>query len=339
MSSAMSAEMEHLLSRVSRSFYLTIRALPSRVRPQIGLAYLLARTSDTIADTRLVPPELRRESLERLRDAIATAAAGREPGGIVVTTAGHESAMAETPAESVLLRSTGEMLARLRGFPGDDRRMIADVLATITSGQLLDLQRFGNASALRIEALQTDDELDDYTYRVAGCVGEFWTRICRRHIFPRKSLDLELLIRRGISFGKGLQLVNILRDIPKDLRQGRCYIPSTRLRNYALSPESLLNPASMSRFRPLFDCYLLRAEDCLAEGWEYTTTLPWSRPRLRLACAWPILIAVRTLALLRFENVLDERNRVKVSRCAVRRAIIRSLLLYPFPRLWNELFE
>ena len=40
-----------LLQGVSRSFYLTLRVLPGSIRPQIGLAYLLARTTDTIADT------------------------------------------------------------------------------------------------------------------------------------------------------------------------------------------------------------------------------------------------------------------------------------------------
>ena len=61
--------------------------------------------------------------------------------------------------------------------------------------------------------------MDDYTYRVAGCVGEFWTRLCRAHLFPRAVVDDAMLLRDGIRFGKGLQLVNILRDIPADLRR------------------------------------------------------------------------------------------------------------------------
>ena len=40
-----------LLASVSRSFYLTIRILPAKLRGPIGLAYLLARASDTIADS------------------------------------------------------------------------------------------------------------------------------------------------------------------------------------------------------------------------------------------------------------------------------------------------
>ena len=90
------------------------------------------------------------------------------------------------------------------------------MLSTITSGQVLDLRRFGNLNSIesnpngpKIIALETGVELDDYTYRVAGCVGEFWTKICRAHLFPDARLDEKQLISDGIRFGKGLQLVNI----------------------------------------------------------------------------------------------------------------------------------
>ena len=59
-----------LLRDVSRSFYLTLRVLPGKVRAPIGLAYLLARTTDTIADTELVAPEQRLEALQALRERI-----------------------------------------------------------------------------------------------------------------------------------------------------------------------------------------------------------------------------------------------------------------------------
>src|SRR5436189_1188382 len=59
-----------LLRPVSRSFFLTLRVLPGKIRPQIGLAYLLARTTDTIADTELVPEEKRLAALQALRERI-----------------------------------------------------------------------------------------------------------------------------------------------------------------------------------------------------------------------------------------------------------------------------
>ena len=64
------SDFNSLLKATSRSFYLTLRVLPARVRPQIGLAYLLARTTDTIADTELVPVQGRLDALESLRGRI-----------------------------------------------------------------------------------------------------------------------------------------------------------------------------------------------------------------------------------------------------------------------------
>src|SRR6266702_6204994 len=63
-----------LLKGVSRSFYLTLRILPAGMRDPIGLAYLLARAADTIADTSLIPPEQRLALLLALRDQVNGAA-------------------------------------------------------------------------------------------------------------------------------------------------------------------------------------------------------------------------------------------------------------------------
>jgi farnesyl-diphosphate farnesyltransferase len=179
------------------------------------------------------------------------------------------------PAERLLLERIGEALAVLNGLKSSDRKPVCEVLDTITSGQELDLQRFGGASTERIVALNTDAELDDYTYRVAGCVGEFWTRMCRTHVFPHARLDDARLLADGVRFGKGLQLVNILRDLPRDLRQGRCYLPADRLAKAGLSPRDLLDDANEPRLRPLYDELLALAHAHLTAGWAYTCALPW----------------------------------------------------------------
>jgi farnesyl-diphosphate farnesyltransferase len=211
------------------------------------------------------------------------------------------------------------------------------VLDVITGGQELDLRRFAGASAERIVCLRADEELDDYTYRVAGCVGEFWTRICRAHLFPKASLDDSFLLANGVRFGKGLQLVNILRDLPSDLRQGRCYLPAEGLAACGLSPGDLLQPASHSRLRPLYDNLLDRAQAHLLAGWDYTNALPRRSVRVRLACAWPILIGLKTIRLLRCGNPLDSARRIKVSRREVKGMLWRSALCYPFPPAWRGL--
>ncbi len=299
-----------LLERVARSFYLTLRVLPRPVREPLALAYLLARATDSVADTSPLPVARRQELLERMGERIAS-----------LHTAPLELeavAAAQTdPGERELLTRFEALVDRLDHTEPEVRDLIRGVLATILSGQVLDVTRFGAAGPGHLCALETEAELEDYTYRVAGCVGRFWTMLTRTLLFPDYWVDFKLLVERGVRFGQGLQRVNILRDLPADL----------------------LDPAAMDRFRPVYARYLDQTHALLAEGWTYTNVLPWRQMRLRLACAWPALIGARTLALLRAGNVLDPARRLKVGRAEVRSLLLRSLVLYPAPPLWRRLFE
>lgn len=326
-----------LLKDVSRSFYLTLRVLPRSIRLQIGLAYLLARTTDTVADTEIVPVEQRLKILQSLRERIL---------GLSSTPldfralAPHQG----SPAERLLLERAEATLALLQTQSSGDRKLIREVLDTITSGQELDLKRFETgpksleAGTRSIVALQTDAELEDYAYRVAGCVGKFWTRICLAHQFSQpKNISESMFEEFGVCFGKGLQLINILRDIPADLRKGRCYIPSDKLAEKGLSPADLLRLETEPKFRPLYNRYLDLAAAYLVAGWKYTNLIPFGQMRVRLACAWPILIGLKTIARLRSGNVLDPSQRIKISRKEVRGIMVRSVVAYPFPGTWRRL--
>ena len=378
-----------LLKEVSRSFYLTLRVLPGSIRPQIGLAYLLARATDTIADTEIIPLADRLNALQAMEDNIsgkssaplqldefvrleagtdedgtrrreenptAKGAASRptnSAGAFPLSPTGGEGRgegavssggtvrrrSAPTSGERDLLERIEEILLLLNQFSSADQHLIRQVLQTIVSGQALDLERFAGARPDRIVLLQTEEELDDYTYRVAGSVGEFWTRICRSHVFPAAPLDESTLLVNGVRFGKGLQLVNILRDFPADLRNGRCYLPAEAWQRFGLSPATVLEATQAPAFRRLYQSYLTQAEGHLAAGWIYTNALPRRCVRVRLACSWPILIGVRTVERLRASNVLDAAHPIKVPRAEVRKIMARSLLYYPWPKAWNRLFE
>ncbi len=319
-----------LLKEVSRSFYLTLRVLPKPIGPQIGLAYLLARTTDTIADTEIVSIEQRLKMLQAFRERILGTSTAPLDFGQLAQQQG-------LPAERVLLNKSEASLALLQAQSELDKKLIREVLDIITGGQELDLKRFGNPEPNKLVALPTDAELDDYTYRVAGCVGKFWTRICLAHQFLSEATAQPSFEELGVRFGKGLQLINILRDIPADLAKGRCYIPSEKLSTIGLSPADLLRPETEPKFRPLYNHYLDLAESHLAAGWEYTNLIPFGQMRVRLACAWPILIGLRTIERLRTDNVLDPKQRIKINRREVRGLLLRSVFYYPFPYIWRRL--
>ena len=251
-----------LLKEVSRSFHLTLRVLPRSVRRPIGLAYLLARATDTVADAASLPVDLRRRTLESLRARILDATAtppGLEPfqGEVPEITAGERRLMNR-------LTEALEALDRTQAF---DKACIRSVLETITGGQILDLDRFGETRPGQgVVALPDAAALDDYTYRVAGCVGEFWTRVCRARLFPTARMDEDEWLTDGIRFGKGLQLINILRDLPRDLEAGRCYLPQDELARAGLEPADLRDPSVEPRLRPIHDAWRRRAESHLEAG-------------------------------------------------------------------------
>lgn len=324
-----------LLRATARSFYLTLRVLPGAIQRQIGFAYLVARAADTIADTEIVPSDQRLEALQKLGERVQ----GKNPAPMDLNAlAGKQGA----PDEKLLLEKIGSCLSDLQTFSAEDQKRIREVLAIIMGGQAMDLTRFApqvsSDGSMRIIALETAAELDDYTYRVAGCVGEFWTKICRAHLFPNAHLEMEEFRVNGVRFGKGLQLINILRDLPADLKRGRCYLPMDKLEKFKLMPSTLLSQVNESRFRPLFAEFLNKAESHLRAGWDYTNMLPFNQFRVRLACAWPILIGIKTIEKLRAASVIDLRQGVKISRPDVRRLIVKSVLACPISSAWKNLF-
>ena len=302
-----------LLRRVSRSFYLSLAVLPASVRPTIGLAYLFARASDTIADTRLIDRSSRIAHLEALRAALV--APDADP---VRSVASATAASQALPAERALLERLPECLAAYRALPPADRARVQAVLDTIIEGQIQDLRVFPGEDEGKLAALETREDLDRYTYLVAGCVGEFWTEV---HVAHRPRLarwDLSRMRALGTRFGKGLQLTNVLRDVPRDLRQGRCYLPRQDLARLGLEPRDLLDPGRAPAVRPLLAEWLNTALDHYEAGWQYTFAIPKRETRMRLACAWPLLIGLRTLDLLaQSPNWLDPGTVLKVPRIRV----------------------
>ena len=307
-----------LLRDVSRSFYLTLRVLPAALRPAISLGYLLARASDTIADTKVVPREKRRAHLVRFRQQFEQRYNTAETALIRADLAQHQS----LPAEKLLLERLDDCFAMLVSLPEDDRRRIGELLGVITRGQEDDLVQFPGETEKELAAFDTDQQLDDYTYAVAGCVGKFWTEMCVAHLRALSGWNPAEMTALGIRFGKALQLTNILRDIPKDLRIARCYVPSRRLAEAGLKPEELLSPEMIGRFRPVYDRHLDLALDHYDAAWRYTLAIPRTCGRLRLACLWPIFIGLKTLALLRrSDDVLNPDKRIMVAQGDVNRML------------------
>ena len=315
--------LREILKPVSRSFYLTLAVLPAGLRGSMGLAYLLARAADTIADTRLIPRADRLHHLDIFREAL-DAPVSSQPPDVAPALTGSQ----RIPAERDLLTRLPECLSLYRELPDGDRRRIRNLLLTLTQGMQAELRTFPGENEGRIVALASRGELDRHTYYAAGCVGEFWTEMAMAHRPACHFWDAESMKRRGVRFGQGLQMTNVLRDLAQDLRIGRCFLPREDLATLGLTPDDLLDPAAIARLRPLLRELLGRSLEHLAEGWAYTLVIPRGEMRLRLACTWPLFIGLRTLhRIWEARNLLDPGVRVRVSRAAVYAILARSSAL------------
>jgi farnesyl-diphosphate farnesyltransferase len=316
------AELFTLLKGVSRSFYISVRFLPRRMRMAIALGYLLARASDTIADTNQLPPAERIEFLKRFLGSVSN----RELGN-PLDLAACLTTQADGP-EKVLLANIDLVFDSLSKIPPAHRELLNEVLRKIIHGQTLDIERFESKPG--ICGLADDSALEEYTYLVAGCVGEFWTKICLLEWPKYARLPVEEMVGLGKDFGKGLQLINILRDYPHDLQAGRSYLPISNLDEIALNPTLA---------RPEWERWRQRASGHLEEAWKYVIAVrPW---RVRFACAVPVFIGVRTLLLL--GDAPEIRAGIKVSRNEVRRLMVwaAGMALFRFlePVVYRTIFR
>ncbi|WP_158903819.1 phytoene/squalene synthase family protein [Burkholderia sp. L27(2015)] len=314
-----------LLKGVSRSFYLTLRVLPVGMRDPIGLAYLLARAADTIADTSLIPPEQRLELLLSLRSQVNGAT---DDGALVRRLAAEVAGQQTLSDEKVLLESLGPALVVLSQLSESDREAVREIVTTLTKGMEFDLRTFPDERSGQIVALRELAELDQYTYLVAGCVGEFWTKMTYAHMPGALKGKPEAMLQRGVRFGKALQMTNVLRDCGKDLRIGRCYLPVTLLDRFGLNPQDLLLPSNSRRAQPLLFELIRMSLDHFREAVEYTLAIPAFSIRLRLACLWPVVIGLETLLLLvDNDDWLDPEKVSKIRRNKVYQVIACSLPL------------
>jgi farnesyl-diphosphate farnesyltransferase len=318
-----------ILRSVSRSFYLSVRLLPAQLREPVALAYLLARATDTVADTAQIPGIVRMETLKMLSNGIQ----GKASRDVVVDLVASFAPPQKNRAERKLLEWLPHCLEWLENVEKADRNDIRIVLEKIAHGQMLDLQRFDNP--VEIRALSSAADLDEYTYLVAGSVGEFWTRLCFRHIRNFAARPENEMLTLGKSYGMGLQLVNILRDAGADLRVGRCYFPNDELISAGLSPAQIL--AEPERFEPIYQNWAGKAGRGLESGMQYSCAI--GNKRVRAATVLPALIGVRTLALLRGAGASALDRRIKVSRREVRRIIASIAIAFASQRKLDATFR
>jgi len=292
-----------VLKEVSRSFYLTLRLLPKGFREPTSVAYLLARASDTLADSEGWTDQERIGLLMQFKS-------------VMQESDSAESFCQKIEVEKVENLKERELLIRLRevflwmeDLPSWQQEAIQTVVITIIEGQLWDVRYFDREGYTRVA---TEEELTGYTYAVAGCVGEFWTALGFGLKGDRYAqLDQKEMMVLGKSYGQGLQLVNILRDMDEDGERGRCYLPG----------EGKLEGA---KGNSVYKKWLEEAEECLRQGEAYAKALEsW---RMRGTTILPARLGLKTIDLLKSASPEERRKGVKISRKVVREELWQAFI-------------
>jgi len=274
-----------LLRRHARTFSLTLDLLPRSLRDPLGVAYLLARASDTIADCAGIPAARRLAVLRGLALRMESGDPGPWPS---IDGEGY------SPSQEELIRALPILFSVLDGRV--DREELLLLWRTILRGQIFDLERFVPGA----EPLGRE-ELEHYCDLVAGSVGVVWTRLIAMHApgtLRRPVSEMEAL---AAGYGRGLQLVNILRDRAEDRLLGRYYLGDVG-----------------------FEEASAMAQRSLSAGMDYVAAL--APGRIRLASRLPLDLAIKTLEAVIGE---PEAERVCLSRRQVYLTLARAL-----PSLW-----
>jgi farnesyl-diphosphate farnesyltransferase len=331
------AVLRRVLKKVSRSFYLSLIILPESVRQQVSLAYLFCRIADTIADTRILPQHSRLQALRIFREQFLAATASfasleRLQAMLLPHQVGE--------GEQQLFRHLTDCFRVFTWLSSTDQQLMRELVLTLTQGMEMDLRCFPGETATTAHALPDLRSLDLYTYYVAGVVGEFWTKMHVAHLSAWQHCALQTLQPLGIRFGQGLQMTNILKDLGKDLHNGRCYLPEEQLEQLQVRVTELCQPAALGYIRPLLIKLVWYTLDHLDRACDYILHLPYRPWRVRLSCMWPLLFAIQTLHVVcRSEELLQPEARVKISRFAVYRTIFWSLWCLISPYLFVKYYQ
>ncbi|MGA9852978.1 MAG: squalene/phytoene synthase family protein [Gammaproteobacteria bacterium] len=294
-----------LLAQVSRTFALTILALPEHLEQVVGNAYLLCRIADTIEDLAALDVN----GQQGFYESFVAAVAGRGDAQVFACDFSSRLALHASVAERRLIAETPRVLAITARFSAKERAALAECVAIMSRG----MAAFQRKKS--IMGLSNLTEHARYCYVVAGCVGEMLTRLFIEYLPELETRRAELM-RLAVSFGQCLQMTNILKDFWEDRTRGACWLPRDVFLVEGLDlAEVRPGDTRFTRgYRRLLGLARAHAENSLA----YTLAIPARETQLRNFCLWALYMAVLTQRKLLVHPGFASSDEVKITRRSVR---------------------
>ncbi len=295
------------LQGVSRTFALTLRLLPRRIRDSSSNAYLLCRINDTIEDE----AALSADQKQVLFDRFVAVVAGREEPEAFAREFGALLSASTTDDEHDLIANTARVVRITHGFDAAQRRILERCVRIMAGG----MAEFQKRATLR--GLDDLPHFDRYCYYVAGVVGETMTELFCEHS-AEIAKHREELMDLSVSFGQGLQMTNILKDMWEDRRRGACWLPRETFLAFGFDLDDLASGKAGPGFAEGLFELLAVARHHLARSLRYILLIPRRETGIRLFCLWTAGMAVLTLRRIHAKPEFRSGQEVKISRRSVR---------------------
>jgi farnesyl-diphosphate farnesyltransferase len=303
-----------ILPGVSRTFALTIPVLPEQLAVVMTNAYLLCRLADTIEDD----IGLDNDQKSQFHARFVAVVGGRESAEQFATDLSPLLSSRSLPAERDLVRNTPSVIRVTHSFSAAEREALTRCVTIMCRG-MPEFQR--NKS---LKGLRDLDELAEYCYYVAGVVGEMCTELFCLHC-PELAPRREAMLKLAVSFGQGLQMTNILKDVWDDRQANACWLPrSVFPAGFDLAELEALHTGA--EFRDGLEKLIGVAHAHLRNALEYTCMIPKREAGIRRFCLWAIGLAVLTLRKLHRNPTFRAGAEVKVSRRTVKATVLATNL-------------
>ena len=309
-----------MLPKVSRTFAICIRLLPPELEHSVLIAYLLCRIADTVEDTTGLNRSEKKRLLNHFSRCLQPDGTNADP---------LRAAFADFKDDDELLaKETDTVLREFHRLTHSQQIAVRPWVMEMCAGMAEFLEGPGAESANCVTSLETVEDLERYCYYVAGTVGHMLTEIFGLVQPPISEANLGRMKSLATSFGLGLQLTNIIKDVADDRRRGHNYLPRQLCLSAGIEPRDVQDGRYLHESRKAVNALVEKARDHLSDALEYVTCIPRRQRGIRAFCLTSLFFAVKTLRLTEKDDaVLDPTRKVKITRAEVGRTIVTTKLI------------
>ena len=327
-SEADEAYQEHILQYVSRTFALTIPQLPDGLTRVVSNAYLLCRIADTVEDDNAVNSEQTR----RLADMFAQVVAGNVPAKEFSDALYPLLSEQTFEEEHDLIKNTESVIRITHSFNDNQKNALERCIRIMAKG-MADYQ-----DAETLDGLEDLAAMDEYCYYVAGVVGEMLTELFCDYS-DEINANKDELMKLAVSFGQGLQMTNILKDIWDDRARGACWLPRDIFQREGFDIRELSENNKNEDFQRGLEQLIAVARNHLNDALTYTLMIPPHEKGIRKFCLWALGMAVLSLDKLNNHRDFSQGAEVKITRRSVKATVASTSLLVSNDWALKKLFN